>query len=507
MNQNDFSDLGGSPIDYSDLGGTPIQDQSQQDQPQGFLQSLASSAPVEFTLGAGDAVRNQAIQLANVLKSLNIPSNLMSASNPALANLIPKTRIPFQETGDKDTLSYQLGNVAGDIAGYMAGGETLGAGRLAAEGLPYIGKLAAAAGKGIPAAAARTLGAGGYGAMMSPEDRTSSGLGSAATNLAFETLPPVFKGIAKASKLIRPQLIADEIKQTLSPASIKSVKEEGKSLYNRVFNSIPDSSIYAEQGLAKNIPLDKVHGIKGTSDKYVKYTDINEEQLKDIYNSKLKKVHDLFVEEPTAKNAHSLQSQLAEEIRKYGTKEARLGALDQADRKIKDSYEFARFALQKDIRNFLGKNNPELLGKYSEANANWARNVTPQRQAAVTLRKLGGNPTPEKIAKAFEKQEIKNVPIHPSLQGKLEDMKSKIANKELAQKGAGFALGYKMFPRGLAEIAGGLTGASLASPVMRSLSGKFPDLSSLLSSVGRKGYEGTRTATLANLYKLLGGNQ
>jgi len=156
------------------------------------LQSIAESSPVEFTLGMGD-------KLSNLMRS---------GANFVGANL------PYVKTGEGT--AYEIGKLAGDIAGFLGGGEIAGAARLGAEGLPYIGKAAQALGgeSFLPRMSRRALGSAAFGALEDPENRLSS---AATFGGISGILDASLGGLGKLrpSKLFRGTLSPEELQRNL----------------------------------------------------------------------------------------------------------------------------------------------------------------------------------------------------------------------------------------------------------------------------------------------------
>ncbi len=175
--------------------GSPKKIQQQPMVEQTRLEKIASSPAINFTLGMGD-------KLSNLMRS---GANLVGAN------------IPYIKTGQGT--AYDIGNIAGDIAGFLGGGEIAGAARLGAESIPYIGKAAQMLGgqNFLPKLSRRALGSAGYGALEDPENRLSSAatLGgiSAALDASLGGL-----GKLRPSKLFRGTLSPEELQKNLEAA-------------------------------------------------------------------------------------------------------------------------------------------------------------------------------------------------------------------------------------------------------------------------------------------------
>lgn len=159
------------------------------------LDKALDSIPVNLLLGAGDSV-----------------SNLMRGT----ANLIPGVNIPKAKTGSGT--AYNIGKFAGDLGGFIGGGELLDAARAGAESAPYIGKLAKAlGGDGLSGVSRRALGSGLYGATQNPDDKLAGAAEMGATSAALDA---IFGGAAKLlpSNMLRGNISTEELLKNLEAA-------------------------------------------------------------------------------------------------------------------------------------------------------------------------------------------------------------------------------------------------------------------------------------------------
>jgi hypothetical protein len=207
--------------------------------PSSTLQNIANSQLVNSVLGAGDAVRNTLSDTANIIPGVNIPS---------------------AQTGSGT--AYNLGNIVGNIGAFLGGGEILDTARAAAEGVPYLGKLAQALSGNnfVSGLAKRAIGTAGYGAVTNPDNRAVGAAEGAGLSGLGDMVPLMAQGLAKASQVVRPASYAQQIINGLSggkslednakslASDIKNAFEqrsgEASALYNPIFSNLGNSSLY-----------------------------------------------------------------------------------------------------------------------------------------------------------------------------------------------------------------------------------------------------------------------
>lgn len=205
---------------------------------QSLLGTVANSPGVNFALGAGDALRNTISSGLNLIPGVNI-SPVQSSSGTA----------------------YGAGNIAGNVAGFLGGGEALDAARAASEGIPMIGNLASAlGGNGAWGVARRAIGNAAYGGLSTNTDRGVGAAEGAGLSTAADALPGIAKALAPAVNYFQPSKYAKQILNNLGGGqnlqdatqsvlqSIKSAytanKETASDLYSPVLDSLSSSSIY-----------------------------------------------------------------------------------------------------------------------------------------------------------------------------------------------------------------------------------------------------------------------
>jgi hypothetical protein len=464
------------------------------------IDKILSNPATQGVLGAGDAVANQ---MRDIL------------------SLIPGVKLQNIVLGNKSDMAYQGGQIAGNLAGYLGLGSLGGAGLEAAEAIPAIGKIAGAirGGKGLMGGLRRGMGNIAYGATMNPDDRAKGAIEGGALSAAGEALPVLAKGIGKIADSINPSSIVNAIHDFINPSKIDEVTQSGKKLYKNIFSKFSKRSIYdntepvdfSASGMDDGKGIVKFYGEPAEGAKFddaykgLSYTDLPEDQIKNVYNSDLKALHRKFINNPTIENAHELQSQLGTELRAYNAKEVKNIRLDAADRNIRDSYKLSQSMIQNDIKSFLYKENPNLVNDYNNANYNWAKKVIPLQNANHIISKVGENAAPEKINSAILKAQDRNIRLPEEFDGFQTNLEKTIARKNIAQKAAGAVLGASLGHSlgGAGEIGGALLGSYIGAPLMKSIG--IPSISSATKGMGSKAYDILRSTYLSN--KLLGENQ
>jgi hypothetical protein len=426
----------------------------QQIQSHGLIQRLAESAPNQFVLGTGDAL---ARQLASI------------------PNLIPGVNIDIQNKGSGT--AYDVGNVAGNLAGFVGGGEALGTARAAAESIPLMGKLAQMAGGSefIPSLTRRAIGSGTYGALMNPQDRLKGAELGATLSAGGDIAGGLIGKIAGA---VRPSAIVNQLQNLLSPATINARKATGSQLYQQIFDKLPDTDIY--QNLSQRLKSGEMGAAPIQTYKDLS-SDMVDPDIRKLYPSSVKLAHDTFINNSTPENAHLLYKQLGTQIGKYNSMEAKSGSIDAVSSKLKDTFQIGRQAIKNDLDSFMSTQDPALSQQFMDANTNWKQNVVPYEGLSLTLRALGKNPTPEKVLSKLSKVQDLSTDIGErtgreqyfpqQVSDLLPQLSKKIQARDLLQKGVGAAIGGAMAsPMGAGmEMMGGLSGLYLAPQLAKLL--------------------------------------
>lgn len=473
------------------------------------LRGIEQAPSVQAILGAGDIIRRN------------------------LANILPaRVRPQFQPVGDPTRTAYKAGEIGGDIASFLGAGE-LGA---AAEGLPIAGRAL----KAIPAAARRIAGTTLFGAGVDP-DRARGALTGAIGGAAGEAIP----AIAGLAKYASPQKLTDSIMGYLKGG--RSVEENAKSLASDIKNTFEKRT-----GEASDLynPLFNAVGNRSVYSDIAKSPELYKNLDKNIVNSYLpdiKKLHNKFIEDPTLKNAHDLQSQLGFEVRKL----ERQPVKSISDTRDMQNWRNARNNLQQDVNTFLNASDKtgDLSKMYNDATEHYRNNVvpylsnsgiakiakgqvtnpknittlfkSPSEDVAQVAEDLGDEGkkkilyaelgkktkmTPESLTNEISKLEPKGLSSYMTrtLQNQIDKLPSRIATKTALQRGAGLAAGLALAPKALGvapEIFAGGAGVALTPAIMRALQRTLPI--SAVSKGVQAAYPAMRAGTLG---ALLGGS-
>lgn len=380
-------------------------------QPSSLLGQYMNTPGPQGILAAGDAWRNSYASGINGIFGTKIP---MSTS-----------------TNNTQPVAQSIGSAVGSLGSFALGGEALDAARLGMTGVPYIGKAMQAMSDVpgatglqslVPQLVRQAIGTGIYGGLAANQNRLQNAGVGAGIAAGLSTLPYGVGKIADASQYFMPQRFATNIintlgnGQTLSDATksvLADVKngydtqvENAKNAYTPIFNSVPNSSIYApvNQNLSGRLAgtanfsgmpaaANEAEGIETpTPLKAVNENIANPAPLAnklggglypslpssvtDNYTSGLKDLHDTFINNPTFQNAHKLQSELGSVSSqlKSGVAAPTISTIDAAN-----SLMNARGALKSDINDFLTRQNPDIAQQYKNASDSFQQNVVPYR--------------------------------------------------------------------------------------------------------------------------------
>jgi hypothetical protein len=387
------------------------------------LISSANSPGINAILGAGDALRNL---LGNTIstssrfapESLKNLTALLSGQTGSTSDYAktlmmgnaPGLKIPEVKSGEG--LSYDVGNLAGNIGAFIGGGE-------GAESVNLLSKLSPLA--------KRLIGSSAFGAAQDQENPLKGAAEGAAFQGAAEALPIVAKPISKLADLINVDKYAKQLEDYLTGGV--GFEEGRKSLaqnINKSYSSIKDEMSSKYENFMKkwgNYPLN----FKGN-----KYSQLP----KEIYDTSLEDIdsmHQGYLEKPTISKAHKLQSEIGKEKAFY-EKKFDNNTITPDERRIYNDLVKRDDALNNDIEEFFNKRNiPDKYLPYQEATDFARENYYPfyqdKRLAQIALGKTK-NPTESEIRSIFASPE-------PSMQ--------KIADS-LGDVGKGQILGVHLSP-------------------------------------------------------------
>lgn len=496
------------------------------------LNSVVNSPGIQGVLGAGDALRNMISSGANMLPGVNI-SPVKTGTGTA----------------------YNVGNIAGNIGGFLGGGEALDTARMLSEGAPVVGQLASAlGGGGLSGVSRRALGSAAYGATTNEQNRVqNAGLG-AGLSVAADFIPFGAGKLAEAANYFSPQKYSDQIIQGLSGGQnmsdatksvLSAVKnaydtnvENARALYRPVFDSVPSGSIYST--------------IKPADSQYLNLP----EDITSNYTNAIQKLHDKFVSDPTFQNAHNLQSQIGTRLREVESTpfpppatRNEIDALNEAQNALIDRD--ANGNITGDMGNFLNQVSPDIANQYKNAADNFFENVVPYRNSKKISPIASGrltNVQPSSLSKIFSSPDanvekvMSDLPegtidkvlytklgqttpainpitllrqsnrlneqglgdyISPTLSQQLGSLQNRINWRTRLQSLAGGLAAASTGSAGAGlggALGAGVAGASVASPLMNYLSRRLgtDQIGESIGNVLRGTYPAGRSAILAN---------
>lgn len=319
-----------------------------------WVNRIANSSPVNFILGAGHPFNNLLTQGYNKLYGQNLqPANFPDAEK---------------------TLAYKAGNLSGDVASMVGGGEL---GSMAMEGLPLVSNAAAY----IPKAMQRVAGMAGVGAASDPNSKEGA-LTGGLSQTAFEAVPYAGKAIGAAYNYAQPQKYLGKILDNLSGGTGLGIEDNGKLLAQNIRNAYNSArqkgkdlygTIFGDSNISgSDLGHTQVSPVIGISQRS-NYENLGTDAFSD-YSGETKDAHDNLMKYPTLANAQDLQSKLGSEVG-YWQRQRFLGD-NTAPAKI-NYYASRRDILNNDIRNKLNTISPNLANQYDAASNFWRDNVIP----------------------------------------------------------------------------------------------------------------------------------
>lgn len=482
-----------------------------------LISQLANNPITNTILGTGDALRN--------LLSLGYLKNS------------PSTNFGYT-TGSQSSqgLAYNIGDVLGNVGGFIGGGEVL-------EALPIASKIASTLGStGIGGVLKRSLGSGMYGAAVNPEDRTKSALEGAALSPVLDAIPAAGKKIINAfqpAKHARKLLdyigggTSLEENAKILAQQLKKYYEIAKNKASELYDPILKHSGLGDRPIYRTLNPSGIHA-------YMDKPEI------DILNPKgdLKNLYEKFNKNPTLKNAHDLQSMLGKEAKDIISNNSE-------ERALKNNYFSAQKKIRNHIYNFLESNKKGLGDDYFNSIDNYAENVGPYLDNNKIKEIVKSKKTnPQNIENIFKSPEpgiekvtadlgdegknrilyaalktpkgkkltgealltnILNLDkkglssyITPETASLIKQLESKVRNKNILQRGAGLLLGSQIGKTaGLpgAEVVGGALGALESPKIMNSIYPYLPgnELNNALSKYLTKSGDIGKKAMIANL--------
>lgn len=364
----------------------------------------------------------------------------------SLANL-PYSPVP--NAPESQGLAGEMGDVAGNLLGFVGGGEVLNTARAASENLPLIGQLAKTlSGEGFAGIARRLTGTTLGGALENPHDRLQGAENGALLASTGESIPLTLKGIHHAAEFINPQHFTNKLIYSIKKA-YESSKAEAKGKYGSVLGTIGSEKINSQI-----------------------YPQLHQDVLT-AYDAKLKDLHQDFINNPSLEKAHQLQSQL-------GSKVGQLSSSKQFDIHTHNAITHlkqARTALQTDMNSFLQQSYPNLFNPYQKATQFYKNTVIPYHSENFIAKIAQGDiktSTPKKLGNVlsslFEKESL---PSDHYLQTAHKQLDSKInrgkMTSQLASLLAGAGLGKLAHPGSIGVLSGLVGGGAVHHYVLPKL--------------------------------------
>jgi len=403
-------------FDWSQLG---IEDQEQhQNQPQNNPQKfdwsqlgIQTKEPIQNHVGAQTSYQPKPM-LNQITESA--PFNALLGAGDSLRDLLSLGYTKGRPTGEGT--AYKVGNVLGDIGGFVGGGELLDAARAGLTAAPAIGRGAQWLGKeGIPSLTKRLTGSSIFGAVENPEERLKGAGQGLAYGALGEALTAPFQGIGKLAEITNP------IKY--------SAKEAGKIRNEYQLAKLKQAEAYA--------PVTAKYGDSWLTPKPESYLGFKEGEKK-YFTPEVKKVYKDFLDDPSFGNLHKLQSQMGKDASRIST----------SGNKINTSQTLtaARDKVNEKISNFL-KKDPEMFELYEKGRAITRDEVSPftsNPTLAKISQGLNTHPTPEQLHSAITKSSQKMsrmeggralsaLPESHYLSKALEKLGKKMSNADLAK--------------------------------------------------------------------------
>lgn len=380
---------------------------------------------------------------SNVLESQHNPLfNFLAGAGGALQNSLANLPYsPVSHAPESQGFSGKMGDVAGNLLGFVDGGEVLNTARAATESLPLIGRLAKALSGGGSAGIARRLsGTALGGALENPNDRLQGAENGALLAGVGESFPLALKGIQHATEFINPQHFTNKLIAAIKNA-YESSKLEAKKQYGSVLGTIGSEKINSKT-----------------------YSQLHPDILT-AYDAKLKDLHQGFMSNPSLEKAHQLQSQLGSKLGQLSTSKH----IDIHTHNAISHLKQARAALQTDMNHFLKQSYPDLFNQYQQATQFYKNTVIPYHSENFISKIAQGDiktSTPKKLGNVLSTlSEKESLPSDHYLQTAHKQLNSKInrgkMTSQLASLLAGAGLGEMTHPGGLGAL-GGLVGGGAA---------------------------------------------
>lgn len=368
--------------------------------------------------------------------------NFLAGAGGALQNSLANLPYsPVPHAFESEGLSGKMGDVAGNLLGFVGGGEVFNAARAASESLPFIGQFAKSlSGEGLSGIARRLIGTSIAGALENPDDRMQGAAKGALWSGVSESIPLTLKGIHQAAEFIHPQAFTNKLVASIKNAYENS-KAEAKKQYGFVLGTIGSEKINGQT-----------------------YPELHPDILT-AFDTKLKDLHQDFINNPSLEKAHQLQSQL-------GSKLGQLSQSKHIDIHTHNAIAHlkqVRTVLQTDINSFLQQTYPDLFNQYQKATQFYKNTVIPYHSENFISKIAQGDiktSTPKKLGNVLTTlSEKASLPTDHYLQTAHTQLDNKTnrgkMTSQLASLLAGAGLGEMAHPGGFGAL-GGLVGGGAA---------------------------------------------
>ncbi len=362
--------------------------------------------------------------------------------------------------------AYEGGKLAGEVGGFLAGGEALDAARAGLESASLIGKSAQWLGRnGLGGLTKRLTGSTLFGAAENPEDRSKGAETGIKAGLLGEGLTAPFRAIGGAAELANPVNYANKLAKNVKEGYQKSVMKQ-KAAY------APVTEKYGE------------HMVSVTPEKYLGFT---EKQTK-YFTPDVKKSYTTFLEEPTFNNLHKLQSQMGRDAARVSANPNKINTAQ--------TLSSSRDYLNKKVSSFLSRD-PEMAAQYESGKAISRDEVFPYL-ANPTLKKISkgliSSPTPSQLSSAIAKgaqkeaytagnKIITSVPASHHLTKILDKINHRMNLGNALQAALPLLTGVAGIPGGVAGALGGVAAGHFLSPHAMSLA-QNPLAQKIMSGLG-----------------------
>ncbi len=501
-----------------------------------MAQQGAVSSPVQnvprgtfsnFGLGALGATRNFLQDVADL--------------PPTIApSLFPKGQLPQVPQGQG--LAYGAGQLVGNIAPFLAGGEALEGLRGLAAGseLPAISQVAQALGgsRFLPTLGRQTIGGATYGAVTNPQDQGMGAATGAGLSAGLATLPGALGLAGKAFKGVQPDPFIDKMMQDLGNGNtiegnqqsiaqdIKNAYEarttEGNALYDSINSAVGDSPIYSRPLAGVGVALGQF-----TKQPLGLYQQLPN-SVKNSLSSDASALDKQFTLNPNYSNAKELQKQIGSDFGSLQYRNNTVG-LDATGKTDLANHKTAYDAIKRDMSSYLTTLSPDLANQSNIASDYWKDNVVPYKNNSslykiatgdetnptnlknifsspdadtlkvasdlssdthdkIMFNSLGKNPatlTPARILKDYENLSSSGLGsyITPNLSQQISSLQNRVGLAKLASGAAGGAAGMAISPHG-GEAIGAVLGTLLSPKAMAGIARNIPLISPIARGIG-----------------------